>query len=245
MDWPIGEVARLSGTTSRTLRHYHAIGLLQPSRVTDGGQRHYDTAALLKLQEILILRQLGLGLEQIRSIQESRSSTAEVLTRHLHSLEDQRERLGIIIGTVRKTVGALEEGRQLMAEDILDGFDHRQYEEEVVDRWGKDAWDRSNRQWESLGEEGRRQHQETHRRLVRELAAAGAAGLKPDGPEVQELVRQHHEWVTLFADYTPEAYAGMGEMYVSDPRFRATYDSEGEGTAALLAAGMKVFAGRI
>jgi DNA-binding transcriptional MerR regulator len=61
-DWSIQDVARMAGTTSRTLRHYDDIGLLKPSRVGSNGYRHYDAAALLQLQRILLLRGLGLGL---------------------------------------------------------------------------------------------------------------------------------------------------------------------------------------
>ena len=55
-EWSIQEVARLAGTTSRTLRHYDAIGLLTPARIGTGGYRYYDSAALVRLQRILLLR---------------------------------------------------------------------------------------------------------------------------------------------------------------------------------------------
>ncbi|MFS0912152.1 MerR family transcriptional regulator [Microbacterium sp. 179-I 3D2 NHS] len=67
-DWSIQEIARLAGTTSRTLRHYDDIGILPPSRVASNGYRHYDSAALVRLQRILLLRDLGLGLPQIGEI---------------------------------------------------------------------------------------------------------------------------------------------------------------------------------
>lgn len=65
MDWSITEVARLAGTTSRTLRHYDRIGLLAPSRVGSNGYRYYDEAALVRLQRVLLLRELGVGLPAI------------------------------------------------------------------------------------------------------------------------------------------------------------------------------------
>ena len=62
MEWSIQDVVREAGVTSRALRHYDAIGLLRPSRVDAGGTRHYDLDALTRLQRILLLRELGLGL---------------------------------------------------------------------------------------------------------------------------------------------------------------------------------------
>ena len=67
-DWSIQEIARLAGTTSRTLRHYDDIGLLAPSRVAHNGYRHYDQTALVRLQRILLLRELGLGLPRIGEV---------------------------------------------------------------------------------------------------------------------------------------------------------------------------------
>ena len=61
-DRSIQDIARLAGTTSRTLRHYDDIGLLEPSRIGANGYRYYDQHALVRLQRILLLRDLGLGL---------------------------------------------------------------------------------------------------------------------------------------------------------------------------------------
>lgn len=59
--WPIGELAHLSGVTSRTLRHYDAIGLLTPRGVGAGRRRVCGRGELLRLQQILVLRGLGVG----------------------------------------------------------------------------------------------------------------------------------------------------------------------------------------
>ncbi|WP_405415840.1 MerR family transcriptional regulator [Streptomyces rubiginosohelvolus] len=65
MDWPISEVARMSGVTARTLRHYDEIGLLPPARIGSNGHRYYEEHQLLLLQQILVLRELGVGLPEI------------------------------------------------------------------------------------------------------------------------------------------------------------------------------------
>lgn len=70
--------------TSRTLRHYHAIGLLEPSWTADGGRRHYGQEELLRLQQILLFRNLGLGLDAIAQIlqRQDRADAVAVLGRH-------------------------------------------------------------------------------------------------------------------------------------------------------------------
>lgn len=67
-EWSIQELARSAGTTSRTLRHYGELGLLEPSRVGSNGYRYYDQTSLLRLQRILLLRELGLSLSAIAEV---------------------------------------------------------------------------------------------------------------------------------------------------------------------------------
>src|SRR6478735_11281239 len=92
MDWSIQDIARLAGTTSRTLRHYDDIGLLPPSRIGANGYRYYDRVALVRLQRILLLRDLGLGLPAIAEVLESQTDAAPALRNHLTWLQSERER---------------------------------------------------------------------------------------------------------------------------------------------------------
>ena len=79
MEWSIQQIAKLAGTTSRTLRHYDDIGLLAPSSVGGNGYRYYDQAALVRLQRILLLRELGLGLPQIAEVLDREASEEHAL----------------------------------------------------------------------------------------------------------------------------------------------------------------------
>jgi len=81
MSWSIAQVARMSGTTSRTLRHYDAMGLLPPAYVGSNGYRYYERDQLLRLQEILLLRELGLGLDAVGSVLDEPGDRLAVLRR--------------------------------------------------------------------------------------------------------------------------------------------------------------------
>ena len=111
MDWSIQQVARLAGTTSRTLRHYADMGLLEPTRIAVNGYRHYDERALLRLQHILLLRDLGLALPRIRAVLHDEESESEALRRHLAWLRREQDRLGRQIVSVENTIEAWEERR--------------------------------------------------------------------------------------------------------------------------------------
>lgn len=95
MEHPISAVARLSGITSRTLRHYDEVGLLPPSRVGPNGYRYYDGAALVRLQRILVLRELGLPLPAISELLDDTAAEtpAAMLRKHLDHLRGEQLRL--------------------------------------------------------------------------------------------------------------------------------------------------------
>ncbi|MWB97254.1 MerR family transcriptional regulator [Agromyces seonyuensis] len=230
-DWSIQEVARLAGTTSRTLRHYGDLGLLPPSRVAANGYRHYDEDALVRLQRILLLRDLGLGLGDIADVLDTEASAPVALRSHLRSLERERERLGRQIAAVERTITALDEGAGLMEADMFDGFDHTQYEEEVAERWGADAYRSSDAWWRGLGAEGQAEWKARADRLATDWQEAAAAGIDPASTSAQELAARHAAWLGAIPG-TPGSelgrpqrgyLEGLAEMYVADERFAANY----------------------
>jgi MerR family transcriptional regulator, thiopeptide resistance regulator len=258
-DWSIQEIARLAGTTSRTLRHYDDIGLLPPSRIAANGYRHYDAASLVRLQRILLLRELGLGLPQIAEVlgpstgsgtQGGGSGTqgggsaaeASALETHLALLREEQTRLARQIASVESTITALRGGENLMAENMFDGFDHTQYKQEVEDRWGKKAYADSDRWWRGMSDAERAEWQQRVSDLGRDWIAAAESGIDPASAEAQELARRHVAWLTGIPgtpaaalrqgpDADAKAYViGLGEMYVADPRFGANYATSAGGT---------------
>lgn len=247
MEWPIQEVARSAGITSRALRHYDDIGLLKPTRVGHGGQRHYDGEALVRLQRILLLRELGLSLTAIADVLAGQRDTEGALRTHLRLLEQERERLDRQIRSVRTTLTKTQGGESLMPDEVLDGFDHTQYKDEVTERWGKEAYEQGDRWWRGLPDEEKRDFKQRQLDISRDYARAYAEGLAPDGEEAQAITRRHYDWVAGGWQGrwpTAEQFTGLGRMYVADPRFTANYDVHGEGTAQFVCEAMEVFAER-
>jgi phosphoribosylaminoimidazole-succinocarboxamide synthase len=123
-EFSIQDVARLAGTTSRTLRHYGEAGLLAPSRIGLNGYRYYDAEALVRLQRILLLRDLGLGIPAIAEMLAGGVSDADALGSHLRSLEREKSRLDRQITSVERTIRSLQEDGAITAAQMFDGFDH-------------------------------------------------------------------------------------------------------------------------
>lgn len=142
--WSIQDIALLVGTTSRTLRRYGDIGLLEPSRIGSNGYRYYDERALIRLQRILLLRELGLGLSSIADVLAGAQDDGATLLTHLQWLQQGKERLDRQTASVEAAILKMEDGEQLMAEERFDGFAHTQYKSEVEERWGQDACAKSD-----------------------------------------------------------------------------------------------------
>jgi DNA-binding transcriptional MerR regulator len=224
-EYGIAEVARLAGTTSRTLRHYGDVGLLEPSRIGANGYRYYDTAALTRLQRILMLRQLGLGVAAIAEVLDATDPTS-ALRAHLQWLRAESERLDRQIASVERTITSLERQVPIMASDMFDGFDHTQYKEEVEQRWGAQAHADSQRWWRGLGPEGQQAFADEHAAIAATWAELQGAGAPIDGQEAQALARRHHAWIAAGWGSTPpsaDQLVGLADMYVADERFAANY----------------------
>ncbi|MDH6182540.1 DNA-binding transcriptional MerR regulator [Microbacteriaceae bacterium SG_E_30_P1] len=226
MDWPIQQIARLAGTTSRTLRHYDNVGLVSPSRIGDNGYRYYDERALVRLQRVLMLRDLGLGIPAIADVLAGQRDDVHALRTHLDWLQQERNRIDRQIASVEKTIADTEGGEQLMAETMFDGFDHTQYKEEVEGRWGAKAYADSDRWWRGLTAQQQQEWKRKVATLSSDWAAAAASGADPAGGDAQALAARHAEWlggVPGTPGVTREYLLGLGDMYVADGRFGANY----------------------
>ena len=231
MDWAIHDVARLSGTTSRTLRHYDAIGLLAPSRVGTNGTRYYDERALARLQRILVMRGLGVGLAAIAEVIDGNRDDRDALEKHSSDLRVERERIDRQIASVERTIAALEEGKALMPEQMFDGFDHTEYRDEVESRWSPQAYATSDRWWRSKSPEERSEWGAAQHQLAQDWMTLARSGAEPASEKAQALAKRHADWLAAIPG-TPgagtgqpvKAYlVGLGEMYVADERFSANY----------------------
>jgi MerR family transcriptional regulator, thiopeptide resistance regulator len=237
MAWSIAEVARMSGVTSRTLRHYDEIGLLPPAWIASNGYRHYQEDDLLRLQQILVLRELGLGLTEIAGVLDHQADEAEALRAHHKRLLAERDRLAALAGTVERTIAELEERKDgsdmpkiSKPENLFEGFDPSQYDAEARERWPT-QWEQSRQFVNTLTpQDHERMQRETTAQMIR-MAELMAAGTPADGPAVLAEVDAHYQGVCRFWTPTAPAYKALGQTYVDDPRFKSAYDTIAAGLA--------------
>ncbi|KPC65331.1 MerR family transcriptional regulator [Streptomyces chattanoogensis] len=239
MAWSIAEVARMSGVTSRTLRHYDEIGLLPPAWIGSNGHRYYEQADLLRLQQILLMRELDVGLREIRAVLDSQADQVAVLREHHQRLLVERDRLETLARTVGRTIAELEEGKDdndmvkiNRPENLFEGFEpsRTEAEAEVQERWPAE-WEQSQQALESMtAEDTERWQREVTAQMIR-FAEFMVAGTPVADPAVQAEVDAHYQGVCRFWTPCADAYKGVGQTYVDDPQMRANFDKIADGLA--------------
>ncbi len=239
MAFTVGELARLTGITVRTLHHYDEIGLVVPSQRTAAGYRLYDDADVIRLQQVLLFRELGLPLDEIAFAIDQAGSREDLLRQHREVLVQKRARIDAMLSALDSALVSLEKGRVMQPDDVkqmFEGFDPSQYEEEVKQRWGNtEAYKESQRRTKRYGKAEWDQIQGDWQAIYAELAMLMKAGTPVTDPAVQALVDKHRAHIDRwFYPCSVEMHKGLGQMYVADARFAANLDKVAAGFAQYL-----------
>ncbi len=230
MSWSISEVARMSRVTSRTLRHYDRIGLLSPASVGANGYRWYEAEQLRRLQQILLYRELGLGLDAIAEVLDGQVDEVSALRRHHAWLLAEGERLQRLAGTVARTIATVKGDDDMAAEEFFEGFSakQRQWEEDLIDRYGEgvvghvEAAREATKDWTPDDYLSAR---ERWARFDERVVAVLQDGAAIDDPRMVALLDEHLAMLREHWQPDAAAYTGLGQMYVDHPDFRARYDA--------------------
>jgi DNA-binding transcriptional MerR regulator len=240
LSYSVGRVAELAGVSVRTLHHYDRIGLLSPGSRSGGGYRLYDDGDLERLGQILLYRELGFSLDDIAAIVDDPNADPSAHLRRQHALlQDRIERLGRMKAAVEREMEVRQMGISLTPEErfeVFGDFRPEDYDQEVERRWGHtDAYKESRRRvafyskddWATLKAEA-----EAIERDVVDVMQSGAPANSEMAMDAVERHRRHiSRW---FYDCSREVHAGLGEMYVSDARFRTRYEAIAPGLAEFI-----------
>ena len=237
MGYSVGEVAKLSGVTVRTLHHYDDIGLLAPSERSDAGYRGYDDADLARLQRILFYRELGLPLSEIAVVLDDPDvDELEHLRRQRDQLADRIARLEEMVAAITRTMEAKKMGISLNPEEMFEVFgdeDPTQHADEAEEHWGDtDAWRQSQRRTSSYTKDDWLVIKQEQADIERGLAETLTDGAPPTSERAMDLAERHRRSIDRwFYDLPHEAHRHLADMYVTDPRFRDRYDAIAPGLA--------------
>jgi DNA-binding transcriptional MerR regulator len=119
--WKVGDLARLTGITVRTLHHYDEIGLLIPSHHTESGHRLYTRHELVRLQHIVTLRHLGFSLEQIgETLNNEDPPLLETITALHDEIRSRRIQLSALEERLEGIQNLMARGEMVSTEQLLE-----------------------------------------------------------------------------------------------------------------------------
>ncbi|MBR0509059.1 MAG: MerR family transcriptional regulator [Clostridia bacterium] len=229
----VHEVSMLSGVSIRALQYYDRIGLLRPTARSDAGYRLYGEADLVRLQEILLFRELEFPLKEIREILDRPGyDRRRALEQQIGLLTLKKERLENLI---RHAVALKEKGETTMDFTAFDKSKIDAYAKEAKARWGDTA---AYKEYEKrTAGESPEARQSAADGLMAIFAEFGKLKERPaSDPEVQKQVRELKDYITgHFYTCTDEILAGLGNLYAAGGEFTENIDrAGGEGTAAFV-----------
>ncbi|MEV4744490.1 MerR family transcriptional regulator [Streptomyces sp. NPDC049555] len=240
MSYSVGQVADFAGVTVRTLHHYDEIGLLVPSGRSHAGHRRYEDADLDRLQQILFYRELGFSLDEVAALLDDPDADPMAHLRRQHELLQGRiDRLQQMAAAVEHAMEARKMGINLTPEEkfeVFGDFDPDQYKDEVQERWGDtDAYRQSQQRTAKYTKEDWLRIQAAADDLNRRIAELMASGAAADSEAAMDLAEEHRQQIAQFYyDCSYEMHSCLGEMYVADERFTATYEAIRPGMATYL-----------
>jgi len=235
MSWTVSEAAGLAHVSVRTLHHYDEIGLVRPGARSEAGYRLYDRDDLERLQQVLVLRELGFTLPEIRAaLDDPAFDRTEALLMQRALLADKAARLQAMIGAIDKTLEAQQKGIAMDEKDLFEVFgddDPTKYDDEVRERWGDtDAYKESRRRAKGYTKADWTRIKADQDALEAEFAAAMRAGVPADSPEAMTLAERARLAIdSAFYPCSHEMHANLGRMYIADPRFAKHYDDRAAG----------------
>ncbi len=238
--YTVKRLAAAAAVSVRTLHYYDEIDLLKPTQIGENGYRYYDDAALLRLQQILLYREIGMPLAEIRDIlDEPGFDLVAALRSHRARLKQKRQRYQELIETVDRTIQHLSGGEPMSEQEIFGGFSEEQqkdYEREVRLTYGPELVNESVRRWGSYSDAQKEAIQQEGNEIYRKLAAALQADVSPQDAEVQALLVRWHNHLRYFYEPSLEVLRGLAMLYNTDVQQRLRHHdcSSGKGIRGLL-----------
>ncbi|HEY5541000.1 MAG TPA: MerR family transcriptional regulator [Coriobacteriia bacterium] len=242
MAWTVGEAARLAKVSVRTLHHYDEVGLLSPSARSESGYRLYEDSDLERLHQVLLFRELGFSLDDIRRIMlDPTFDRAEALHAQRTLLAEKARRTQAMVAAIDTALAAAEKGvamtdqeRTEMFGELFEGFNPDEYEVEVEERWGDtDAYRQSAERTKRYTKADWAQIKAEMDANTKAFVALMDAGLPAASPEAMALAEAKREHISKwFYDCPIEFYVNMAAIWVNDPRFTKNIDKPRQGLAA-------------
>lgn len=239
----VHEVSELTGVSVRTLQHYDNIGLLQSAKRTEAGYRLYDDAALEKLQQILLFRELEFPLKDIKDIVEAPDfDKAKALDQQIQLLMLKKEHVQNLIDLAK---GLRRKGVTTLDFKAFDTSKMDEYAARAKAEWGNTPEYKEFEEKDRMRTPG--QQQDVMAQMMGLFVEFGEMrDSAPGSPEAQAQVKKLQDYISAnFYQCSEEVLAGLGQMYGAGGEFTTNIDAAaGEGTAVFAAQAIAAYCAR-
>lgn len=242
MEYTVQKLAKIAGVSSRTLRYYDEIKILKPARINSSGYRIYGEKELDMLQQILFYRELGVNLQQIKTIVTSPNfDRITTLKEHRINLLEKRKQLDLLVNNVDQSIAEIERGIKMNKNEKFKGFKQKliednetKYGKEIRKKYSDEVINKSNDKLKNMTQGEYDDINVLEEKILDMLNNAFETG-DPAGDLAQKTADLHRQWLTFYWDsYTKAAHTGVAQMYVDDERFTEYYDKKQPGLAKFL-----------
>ncbi|WP_022779861.1 MerR family transcriptional regulator [Butyrivibrio sp. AE3009] len=239
----VNEVSKLTGVSIRTLQYYDQIGLLKPAEYTESGYRLYDDAALEKLQQILLFKELEFPLKDIKEIiNRSDFDKTKALEQQIELLELKKEYIENLLNLCNylKTRGVRK-----LDFTAFDSSKLEEYSRKAKEQWGQTAaykeYEEKSKNWTK---EDRSNMMADFSKLFEEFGTM--KDMDPASAEVQAQVKKVQDFITEnMYTCTNEILYSLGTGYASGGEFTQNIDKMGgKGTAEFVFRAIKIYCGQ-
>lgn len=214
----IGEMAQETGLTVRTLQHYDNIGLLPVTGRTEGGRRYYTEQDLLKLEQIVFYKSIGIQLEEIKEkLVETPSLQAleKTLEEHLILLIKKMDTIHLAISVAESSLEVVRSGSYPPWEMLANLI--RSLDDSSLTDWAKYSFDKNlldALKGRGIGDRltGTMDIYHDIRQMMIEAMTLGETGCRPDAPAAQSLARRWWEMIMLMTNGDAAAVAAFAKV---------------------------------
>ena len=218
--WKVGELAKRTGVSVRTLHYYEEIGLLSPSQRTEAGHRLYAAGDVVRLQQIKSLRQLGFTLKEIRDcLYRTDFSAQRVIQLHILRLRRQIELQQKLCDRLEAIAAGLRSAEEVSTEKFIQTvMEVIGMSERLEKYYTPEQLEELKERRRMLGEGRIPQAEAEWMELIEQVRAEMDKGTDPSSERVQLLAKHWMDLVHEFTGGNPEIERSLGAMWQQERR---------------------------
>lgn len=215
-NWKVGELSKLAGLTIRTLHHYDEIGLLSPSFRNDAGHRLYSEGDIIKLHQIMSLKQLEFSLDEIKNfLEDPKYNPIDVIDMQLKRLDEEIKLKKQLRSELNELLEVFNSWQKPSFEQFINSIELIRNQKKY---FTKEQQLRLKKQYDKLGENNSSELMNSWSNIISSFQAEMENGTPIDDFNVIKLAKQWQEGINFFTGGDSEIIHSAEHYYMDNPQ---------------------------